>query len=87
MKNGKVIAYSSRLSKPHKKNYQTHDLELSYVVFVLKILRHFIYEVHVVVFTYNKGLQYVFTKKYLNLRQRRWLELLKNYEISVLYHP
>ncbi|WMV58603.1 hypothetical protein MTR67_051988 [Solanum verrucosum] len=33
------------------------------------------------------SLQYVFTQKDLNLRQRRWLELLKDYDMSVLYHP
>ena len=34
-----------------------------------------------------KSLQYVFTQKELNLRQRRWLEFLKDYDMSVLYHP
>ena len=45
------------------------------------------YGVHVDVFTDNKTLQYLFTQKDLNLRQRRWLELLKDYDMSVLYHP
>ncbi|WMV41732.1 hypothetical protein MTR67_035117 [Solanum verrucosum] len=72
MQNGKVIAYASRQLKIHEKNYLTHDLELAAVVFV---------------FTDHKSLQYVFNQKDLNLRQRRWLELLKYYDMSVLYHP
>ncbi|WMV08774.1 hypothetical protein MTR67_002159, partial [Solanum verrucosum] len=70
----------------HEKNYPTHDLELAAVVFALKIWRHYLYGVHVDVFTDYKSLQYVFSQKDFNLRQRRWLELLKNYDISVLYH-
>ena len=45
------------------------------------------YGIHVGVFTDHKCLQYVFTQRELNLRQRRWLELLKDYDMSVLYHP
>ena len=45
------------------------------------------YGVHVDVFTDHKNLQYVFTQKDLNLTQRRWLELLKDYDMSVFYHP
>ena len=73
--------------KVHEKNYPTHDLELAVVVFSVKIWRHYLYEVHIDVFTDHKSLQYVFTQKELNLRQRRWLELLKDYDMSVLYHP
>ena len=58
---GKVIAYASRQLKPHEKNYPTHDLELAAVVFSLKIWRHYLYGVHVDVFTDHKSLQYVFT--------------------------
>ncbi|WMV25461.1 hypothetical protein MTR67_018846, partial [Solanum verrucosum] len=82
----KVIAYASRKLKVHEKNYPTHDLELAIVVFALKIWRHYLYGFHVDVFTDHKSLQHVFKQKYLNLRQRRWLELLKDYDISVLYH-
>ncbi|KAH0754464.1 hypothetical protein KY290_024734 [Solanum tuberosum] len=87
MQNGKVIAYASRQLKVHEKNYPTHDLELAAVVFALKIWRHYLYGVHVDVFTDHKSLQYVFTQKDLNLRQRRWLEFLKDYDMSVHYHP
>ncbi|KAH0725172.1 hypothetical protein KY284_001037 [Solanum tuberosum] len=87
MKNGKFITYASRQLKIHEKNYPTYDLELVAVVFALKIWRHYLYRVHVDVFTDHKSLQYVFNQKDLNLRQRRWLELLKDYDMSLLYHP
>ncbi|KAH0698841.1 hypothetical protein KY284_013056 [Solanum tuberosum] len=87
MQRGKVIAYASRQLKKHEKNYPTHDLELAAVVFALKIWRHYLYGVHVDVFIDHKSLQYVFTQKELNLRQRRWLEFLKDYDMSVHYHP
>ncbi|WMV27895.1 hypothetical protein MTR67_021280 [Solanum verrucosum] len=87
MQNGKVIAYASRQLKVHEKNYPTHDLELAAVVVSLKIWRHYIYGVHMDVFTDHKSFQYVFTQKEFNLRQRRWLELLKYYDMSILYHP
>ncbi|WMV13622.1 hypothetical protein MTR67_007007 [Solanum verrucosum] len=74
----KVISYASRQLKVHEKNYPTHDLELAAVVFALKIWIHYLYGVHVDVFTDHKSLQYVFSQKDLNLRQRRWLELLKD---------
>ncbi|WMV54873.1 hypothetical protein MTR67_048258 [Solanum verrucosum] len=87
MQNGKVIAYSSRQLKIHERNYPTHYLELVVVVFALKTRRHYLYGVQVDVFTDHKSLQYIFKQKELNLRQRRWLELLKDYDISILYHP
>ena len=64
----------------------THDLKLAAIVFALKIWRYYLYGVHVDVFTDHKSLQYVFSQKDLNLHQRRWLELLKDYDMSVLYH-
>ena len=71
MQNGKVIAYVSRQVTVHEKNYPTHDLELPAIVFALKIWRHYIYGVHVDIFTNNKSLQYVFTHNDINLRKRR----------------
>ena len=85
LKHGKVFA--SRTLKVNERNYTTHDLELAAVVFAFKIWRHYLYGVHVDVFTDYKSLQYVFTQKKLNIRQIRWLELLKDYDMSVLYHP
>ena len=71
----------------HEKNYVTHDLELAVVIFSLKIWRHYLYGVHMDVYSDHKSLQYVLTQNELNLRQRRWLEFLKDHERSVLYHP
>ncbi|WMV58524.1 hypothetical protein MTR67_051909, partial [Solanum verrucosum] len=85
--NGKVIAYPSRQLKVHEKNYPTHDFALATVVFALKIGMHYLYRVHVDVFTDHKNLQYVFSQNDLNLFQRRWLELLKDYDMSVLLSP
>nr|GEU48612.1 putative reverse transcriptase domain, ribonuclease H-like domain protein [Tanacetum cinerariifolium] len=44
MQKEKVIAYASRQLKVHEKKYTTHDLELSAVVFALKMRRHYLYE-------------------------------------------
>ena len=82
-----MIAYASRKLKLHERNYPTDDLKLAVVVFALKIRRHYLYGVHVDVFTDHKLPQFGFTKKELYLRQRRWLELLKYYDMSALYHP
>ena len=87
MQHGKVISYASRQLRPHEKNYPTHDLELATVIFALKIWRHYLYGVHVDIYTDHKSLQYIFNQKDLNLRQRRWLELLKDYDVDILYHP
>ena len=70
MQRDKVISYASRNLMVHEKNYPTHDLELAAVVLALKIWRHYLYGVHVDVFTNHKSLQYVFTQKELNLCQR-----------------
>ena len=86
MQNGKVVAYASRQLKPHEKNYPTHDLELAAVIFALKIWRHYLYGVKCEIYTDHKSLKYIYTQKELNLRQRRWLELMKDYDISINYH-
>ena len=87
MQNDWVIAYASRQLKKHEENYPTHDLELAAVVFALKIWRHYLYGVPCRIFTDHKSLQYIFTQKELNLRQRRWLELIKDYDCTIEYHP
>ncbi|MBN2228639.1 MAG: DDE-type integrase/transposase/recombinase, partial [Candidatus Thorarchaeota archaeon] len=87
MQNGRVIAYASRQLKVHEKNYPTHDLELAAVVFALKIWRHYLYGARCQIFTDHKSLKYIFTQKELNMRQRRWLELVKDYDCEILYHP
>ena len=87
MQDGKVVAYASRQLKPHEQNYLTHDLELEAVVFALKIGRHYLYGEKCRIFTDHKSLKYLLTQKDLNLRQRRWLELLKDYDCIIDYHP
>ena len=87
MQNDRVIAYASRQLKKHEQNYPTHDLELAAVVFALKIWRHYLYGVPCRIFTDHKSLKYIFTQKELNLRQRRWLELIKDYDCTIEYHP
>ncbi|GJT62703.1 putative reverse transcriptase domain-containing protein [Tanacetum coccineum] len=87
MKNEKVIAYASRQLKIHEKNYTTHDLELGAVVFALKMWRHYLYGTRCTVFTDHKSLQHILDQKELNMRQRRWLELLSDYDCDIRYHP
>nr|GEW75759.1 putative reverse transcriptase domain-containing protein [Tanacetum cinerariifolium] len=87
MQKEKVIAYASRHLKIYKKNYITHDLELRAVVFALKIWRHYLYGTKCVVFTDHKSLQHILDQKELNMRQRRWLELLSDYDYEIRYHP
>ncbi|GJT37751.1 putative reverse transcriptase domain-containing protein [Tanacetum coccineum] len=87
MQREKVIAYASRQLKPHEENYTTHDLELGAVVFALKIWRHYLYGTKCTVFTDHKILQHILNKKELNMRQRRWLELLADYDCKIRYHP
>lgn len=87
MQHEKVIAYASRQLRPHEKNYPTHNLELTAIVFALKIWHHYLYRVTCEIFTDHKSLMYLFTKKELNIRQRRWLELIKDYDILIQYHP
>ncbi|GJU64580.1 putative nucleotidyltransferase, ribonuclease H [Tanacetum coccineum] len=87
MQRMKVIAYASRQLKIHEKNYTTHDLELGAVVFTLKIRRHYLYGTKCVVFTDHKSLQHILDQKDLNMRQRRWIELLSDYDCEIRYHP
>ncbi|KAA3480277.1 DNA/RNA polymerases superfamily protein [Gossypium australe] len=87
MQEGKVIAYASRQLKPREKNYPTHDLELDAIVFALKIWRHHLYGERCRIFTDHKSLKHLMTQKVLNLRQRRWLEFIKDYELFINYHP
>jgi hypothetical protein len=87
MQNEKVIAYASRLLKPHEQNYSTHDLELAVIVHALKIWRHHLIGNKCHIFTDHKSQKYIFTQPDLNLRQRRWLELIKDYNIEIQYHP
>ncbi|GKE21251.1 putative reverse transcriptase domain-containing protein [Tanacetum coccineum] len=87
MQRDKVIAYASRQLKIHEKNYTTHDLELGATVFSLKLWRHYLYGTKCMVFTDHKSLQHILNQKELNMRQRRWLELLSDYDCEIRYHP
>ncbi|XP_070046734.1 uncharacterized protein [Nicotiana tomentosiformis] len=78
---------ASRQMKPHENNYHVHDLELAAIVHALKIWRHYLYGVPCEVYTDHRSLQHCFKQRDLNLRQCRWLELLKDYDITILYHP
>jgi hypothetical protein len=87
MQEGKVIAYASRQLRKHEKNYPTHDMELAAIVHALRIWRHYMIGNKCKIFTDHKSLKYIFTQKELNLRQRRWLELIKDYDLDIQYHP
>ena len=87
MQHKRVVAYASRQLKKHELNYPTHDLELAAVIFALKTWRHYLYGATCQIFTDHKSLKYLFTQKELNLRQRRWMELLKDYDCTIDYHP
>lgn len=87
MQEGKVVAYASRQLRPHEKNYPVHDIELAAVVFALKLWRHYLYGLPCKIYTDHHNLRYVFNQKELNMRQRRWLELIKDYDVEILYHP
>src|SRR5512136_986780 len=87
MQDGHVVAYASRQLRPHEGNYPTHDLELAAVVHALKIWRHYLIGNRCEIYTDHKSLKYIFTQSDLNLRQRRWLELIKDYDVGIHYHP
>jgi hypothetical protein len=87
MQNGRLMSYASRQLKHHERNYPTHDLELASVVHALKVWRHYLMGKYCDVFTNHKSLKYIFTQKELNMRQRRWLELIKDYDMSLQYQP
>ena len=87
MQDRKVIAYGSRQLKPHDLNYPTHDLELAAVVYALKQWRHFLYGEKCELYTDHKSLKHFFTQKELNMRQKRWVELIKDYDLTINYTP
>ena len=86
MQEGKVVAYASRQLKPHEKNYPTHDFELVVIVIALKIWRHYLYKEKCFIYTDHKSLKYFPSQRELNLRQCRWMELIKDYDCVIDYH-
>ncbi|WVZ76506.1 LOW QUALITY PROTEIN: hypothetical protein U9M48_024481 [Paspalum notatum var. saurae] len=87
MQEGRVIAYASSQLRKHEVNYPTHDLELLAVVYALKKWRHYLLGNTCHIYTDHKSLKYIFTQPELNMRQCRWLELIKDYDLDVHYHP
>ncbi|GAU34277.1 hypothetical protein TSUD_321230 [Trifolium subterraneum] len=87
MQESAVVAYASRQLKPHEENYPTHDLELAAIIFALKIWRHHLYGVQFALYSDHKSLRYLFDQKELNMRQRRWMEYLKDFDFELNYHP
>jgi hypothetical protein len=87
MQEGQVVCYASRQLRKHEENYPTHNLELAAVVHALKIWRHYLIGHRCEIYSDYKSLKYIFTQNDLNLRQRRWLELIKDYDLGINYHP
>jgi hypothetical protein len=86
MQDGHVVAYASRQLRKHEAHYPTHDLELAVVVHALKIWRHYLLGKRCEQYMDHKSLKYIFTQSNLNLRQRSWLELIKDYDLGINYH-
>jgi hypothetical protein len=87
MQDGHVEAYASRQLRKHEAHYPTHDLELAAVVHTLKIWRHYLMGKMCELYMDHKSLKYIFTQSNLNLRKRRWLKLIKDYDLGINYHP
>jgi hypothetical protein len=87
MQDGQVVAYASRQLRKHEVNYLAHDLELAAVVHALKIWRHYLMGKRCELYTDHKSLKYIFIQSNLNLMWRRWLELIKDYDLGINYHP
>jgi hypothetical protein len=87
MQDGHVVAYASWLLRKHEVHYLTHDLDLATVVHAHKIWRHYLVGKRCELYTDHKSLKYIFTQPNLNLRQRRWLELINDYDLVINYHP
>jgi hypothetical protein len=81
------VCYAYRQLRKHEENYPTHDLELAIVVHALKIWRHYLIGHRYGIYSDHKNLKYIFTQNDLNLRQCRWLELIKDYDLEINYHP
>jgi hypothetical protein len=87
MQEGQVVCYACRQLRKHEENYPTHDLELAAVVHALKIWRHYLIQHRCEIYSDHKSLKYIFTQNDLILRQCRWLEFIKDYDLGINYHP
>ena len=86
MQRGYMIACTLRYLKPHEANYPTHDFELGLCFFpqYLKALLvwgqvHYLY--------WSQEPEYMMDQLNLNMRQQRWLDVVKDYDCEILYHP
>ena len=86
MQSERVVAYGSCQLKNHEQNYPTHDMELAAVVFALKIWCHYLYGEQFEVYSDHKSLKYIFMQRDLNMRQRKWMEFLKDYDFTLHYN-
>jgi hypothetical protein len=87
MQDGQVVLYASHQLRRNEENYPTHDLELAAVVHALKLWRHYLIGHQCKIYSDHKSLKYIFTQTDLNLRQHKWLELIKDYDVGINYHP
>jgi hypothetical protein len=85
MQEGRVIAYTSQQLWKHEVNYPTHDLEFAAVVHALKAWQHYLLGNVCKIYTNHKSLKYIFIQPELNMHQRRWHELIKDYNLQVHY--
>jgi hypothetical protein len=86
MQEGQEVLYASHQLSKHEENYPTRDLELAAVVHALKIWRHYLIGHRCELYNDHKSLKYIFTQTELNLGQRRWLEVIKDYDVGINYH-
>ena len=84
---GRPIAFTSRKLKSYEGNYATHDLELLAVIHALKVWRHYLLGQRFKLVTDHKSLKWIFTQPNLNMRQRRWIEILHEYDFDIIYRP
>ena len=86
MQSRRVVAYGSCQLKNYEQNYPTHDMELAAIVFALKIWRHYLYGEQFEVYSYHKSMKYIFTQRDLNMRKRKWMKFLEDYDFTLHYH-
>ena len=87
MQFGRVVAYGSQQLKNHEQSYPTHDMELAAIMFSLNAWRHYLYGEQFEVFSDHKSSKYISMQRDLNIRQRRWMKYLEDYEFTLHYHP
>ena len=86
MQSGRDVTYGSQQLKNHERNYPTHNMEITALVFALKIWCHYLYGEQFEVFSDHKSLKYIFTQQDLNMRQLRWMEFLEDFDFTLHYH-